>query len=230
MRATLLRGGVYCLSLAALLTAFGCTTKAAKHALNKPIESDAYAGFDKEKSDPSKRKAEVPEPIPMTEDPDRAVSKLMQQLQKERAAAISAEEQLMVWGRQQGVGRMVYGQARQLLKHPKLEIRAPALRLTDAFGGREAIGDLIEALDDPEYGMRLEASKALSKRTTRTFGYEPQAGDVQRTKAVTQLRRWWQAEQSSVAVQPASVYEKNPPKEPTVVRPGDREKESQKER
>jgi len=221
MRAMFLRTSVYCLSLLTFFALWGCTTAAAKHALNKPIESDAYAGFDKEKTDPSKRKAELPEPIPMTEDPDRAVSKLMQQLQKERAASISAEEQLMVWGRQQGVGRMVYGQARQLLKHPKLEIRAPALRLTDAFGGREAIGDLIEALDDPEYGMRLEASRALSKRTSRNFGYEPQSGEVQRAKSVAQLRRWWQAEQSSVAVQPASVYEKNPPKEPSVVRPGD---------
>lgn len=221
MRPNHVRTCVSCLALFALLTFYGCTTSAAKHALNKPIEGDAYSGFDKEKSDPSKRKADVPEVVPMTEDPDRAVSKLMQQLQKERAASISAEEQLMNWGRQQGVGRMVYGQARQLLKHPKLEIRAPALRLTDAFGGREAIGDLIEALDDPEYGMRLEASRALSKRTTRNFGYEPQSGEVQRSKAVAQLRRWWQAEQSSVAVQPASVYEKNPPKEPAIVRPGD---------
>jgi hypothetical protein len=212
--------------LAALAALPGCTTKAGKRAMNKPIEADSYSAFDREKTDTSKRKAETPEPVSANEDPDRAVSKLMQQLQGERAAAISAEEQLMMWGRKQGVGRMVYGQARQLLKNPRLEIRAPALRLTDAFGGREAIGELIEVLDDPEYGMRMEAYNALTKRTTRTFGFDPQGGEVQRAKSVAQLRRWWQAEQSSVAVQPASVYEKNPPKEPTIVRPGDEQKNS----
>lgn len=212
--------------LAAVTLLSGCTTKAGKRAMNKPIEADSYTAFDKEKNDTSKRKAEVPEPVSANEDPDRAVSKLMQQLQGERAAAISAEEQLMMWGRKQGVGRMVYGQARQLLKNPRLEIRAPALRLTDAFGGQEAIGELVEVLDDPEYGMRLEAYKALTKRTTRTFGYDPQAGEVQRARSVSQMRRWWQAEQSNVAVQPASVYEKNPVKEPTTVRSGDEEKRS----
>jgi hypothetical protein len=185
----------------------------------KPNSSDAYSGFDKEKSDPSKRKADVPEPVRSDEDPDRAVSKLMQQLQGERASAISAEEQLMMWGRKQGVGRLVYGQSRQLLKHPNIEVRAPALRLVDTFGGDDATGDLIEALDDADYGMRYEAFRAISKRTSRTFGYHPQAGDVARERALADFRTWWATEQRRGAVQPPSVYERNPQSEPRTSRP-----------
>jgi len=197
----------------------GCTTTAAKKALNKPIESDRYSGFDPDAGSSSKRKAEEIKPVKQDEEPEKAVAMLVEQLQQDRTHAISAEEQLKVWGVKQGVGKIVVSNVRLLLKHPKVEVRAPALRLTMLFGGPEANGDLIEALGDSEYGIRMTAFKALQTRTKRDFGYDPGGGEVARARSAQEFRQWWQHEQRRTAVQPASVYEKNPPTEPKVVAP-----------
>src|SRR4029078_7828036 len=117
-------------------------------------EADKYSGFDPESGAASKRKAEEIKPVKQDEEPEKAVSQLVEQLQQGRAQAISAEEQLKMWGIKQGVGKMFASKTRLLMKHPNVEVRAPALRLTMLFGGNEANGDLIEALGDSEYGIR----------------------------------------------------------------------------
>jgi len=217
-----------CFGIALLLVCAGCTTTAAKKALNKPNPSDSYSGFDPKHAEASKRKAEIPEPIKEGTEPEEAVSKLVKQLQDQPAAAIQAEEQLKFWGSKQGVNKMVVSQVRPLLKNPKVEVRAPALRLTILFGGPDANGDLIECLADSEYSIREAAFKSLRTKTRRDFGFSPAGGEVARNQSVEEWRQWWEVEQRKVAVQPPSVYETNPPSEPRVVSPDKSEKDDVK--
>ncbi|HYG74144.1 MAG TPA: HEAT repeat domain-containing protein [Planctomycetota bacterium] len=209
------------IALAAVLFSIaGCTTTAAKKALNKPQLSDSYTAFDAGASDSNKRKAEKVEPVKEDMDAEIAVTKLVEQLQRQEAAyTLSAEEQLLAWGRKQGVDKIVYNKVRLLLKHPRVEVRAPALRLVKLYGGRDSIPDLIECLGDPEPPIRTEAFKSLQAKTKRDFGYQPNGGEVARWKSVEDWRQWWQAEQRKVAVQPASVYEEKPLAEPKIVTP-----------
>jgi len=198
----------------------GCTTTAAKKAMNKPNKSDSYTAFDAGASDSSKRKSEKVEPIKEDMDAEVAVTKLVEQMQRQEPAyTLSAEEQLRMWGTKQGVDKIVYNKVRLLLKNQRVEIRAPALRLTKLFGGREAIPDLIECLGDPEVAIRQEAFNALHARTKKDFSYSPNGGEVARWKSVEDWRQWWQVEQRKVAVQPASVYEEKPQAEPKIVAP-----------
>ena len=57
----------------AVLILAGCTTTAAKKAMNKPAVSDAYTAFDAGASDSSKRKAEKVEPIKDDIEPEEAI-------------------------------------------------------------------------------------------------------------------------------------------------------------
>ena len=204
-----------------LLITAGCTTAASQKALNKPNSNEdaSYAGFNRESADKSKRKAELLEPVKDDTDPEKAVAILTERLQREPSIAIPAEEQLKYWGSKQSVGKIVVRDVRLLLKNPKVEVRAPALRLTILFGGTDSNGDLIECLGDSEYSIRESAFKALRAHTRRDFGYAPSAGDVARANSLEQWRQWWAGENRRVAVQPASVYETNPPTEPRVVKP-----------
>jgi len=197
----------------------GCTTTAAKKALNKPSDTDAYAGFDPEGAKASKRKAEKPAPVKEDTDPEEAVNTLVAQLQREPAYAVPAEEQLKLWGLKQGVDRIVVSKVRPLLKNPKVEVRAPALRLTILFGGPDCNGDLIEALADTEYGVRSTAFKSLQLRTRRDFSYDPAGGEVARLQAVEAWRTWWQDEQRKKTAQEPTIYEEKRPEEPKVLTP-----------
>jgi hypothetical protein len=206
--------------LAAFMLALcGCTTTAAKRALNKPTDADAYSGFDPEHAAASKRKADKPAPVKEDTDPEEAVTTLVGQLQREPAYAVTAEEQLKLWGLKQGVDKIVVSKVRLLLKHPKVEVRAPALRLTILFGGPESNGDLIEALADPEFGMRATAFKSLQVRTQRDFSYDPSGGEVARLQSVEAWRQWWQDEQRKKTAQEPTIYEEKRPAEPKVIAP-----------
>lgn len=211
--------GIVCLLLA------GCSTTASKRAMYKKAPTEAYAGFDSDAHDESKRKSEKVERVKDDAEAEQAVSTLAANLQKERAFAISAEEQLRYWGSKQGVDKLVVKEVRPLLKNPKVEVRAPALRLTLAFGTNEVNGDLIECLADSEYSIRSTAYKALKARTRRDFGFDPIGGEVARSRSVDEWRQWWQVEQHKVAVQPASVYEGKRRSGPKVVKPGEEEDE-----
>ncbi len=207
-----------CGALALLLPA--CTTTAAKKAMNKPNAENAYSAFGDKTGDDSKREAVKIDPIKPDSEPEQAITKLVEQLQKQEAAyAFSAEDQLRTWGMQQGNDKIVASKVRLLLKNPRIEVRAPALRLTILFGGKESVGDLIEALADTERGMRQEAFKALLTRAHRDFGFDPDGGEVARARSVERWRGWWQAQQRETAVQPPSVYEQNPPTEPKIIAP-----------
>ena len=214
-----LSGRLALLSLLLLVTA-GCTTEAAKKAMNKPATEDSYTGFDPEAGEKSKRKAEHLEPVKDDTDPEKAVGILVERLQKpEPSIAIPAEEQLKFFGSKQGVDKIVVRDVRNLLKNPRVEVRAPALRLTVLYGGQDSTGDLIECLADSEYSIRETAFKALRSKTRKDFGYGPSNGEVARGKSVDEWRQWWAGEQRSVAVQAPSVYETNPPSEPRTSKP-----------
>jgi hypothetical protein len=205
----------------------GCTTTAAKKAMDKPTAKDSYTGFDPHASDESKRDSvKLPE-VKEDEDPEKAVSVLVETLQKERGKAILAEEQLKWWGLKQGVDKLIVSKVRLLLKNSNVEVRGPALRLTMMYGGNDSNGDLIECLADSEYGIREAAYRALKARTHQDFGFSPSGGEVARAKSVDEWRQWWQQKQRTMAVQTPSIYEVNPPKEPAIVRPS--EKKSTKE-
>ena len=203
-----------------LLAFSGCTTTAANKAMAKPNsnEDSSYTGFNRDAGEKSKRKAEKLEPVKEDTDPEAAVTELVKRLQKEASIAIPAEEQLKLWGSKQGTDKLVVSKVRDLLKNPKVETRAPALRLTILFGGTDSNGDLIECLGDSEYTIRESAFKALRARTRKDFGFAPSGGEVARGNAVEQWRQWWQGEQRRVAVQAPSVYETNPPTEPRTVK------------
>ncbi len=206
--------------LASVLFLAGCTTEQAKKAMDKPIPSDQYTGFGANGADLSKRKAEKPKQVKDEMAPEEAVSTLVDQLQHTQAGySITAEEQLMYWGEKPGVGPIVARRVRPLLKSSRVEQRAPALRLTVMFGGRDSMGDLIECLADSEYGIRESAHRAVQNYVPRDFGYDPSNGGVARAQAVDQYRRWWQYETRKGAVQPPSVYEANPPVEAQVRTP-----------
>src|SRR5258706_11926690 len=97
----------------------GCTTEAAKKAMNKPVGTDQYAGFDSNDANGSKRSAEMPKPVPDSQDAESAVSTLVHQLESDRTSfSIAAEDQLNYWGQKQGVGRIVARKIRPMLKSP----------------------------------------------------------------------------------------------------------------
>ncbi len=203
-------------SVAALVFLVGCTTEAAKKAMDRPMPSDQYTGFGDEKVK-DKRKAEKPKEVKDDMNPEDAVATLVSNLNNNKASfSITSEEQLMYWGGKPGVGPIVVRKVRPLLKSARVEQRAPALRLTIAYGGRESVGDLIECLADSEMGMREMAYNAIQGYAPRSFGYDPANGDVARAQSVDQLRRWWQTETRRGTVLPPSTYEANPAVEARV--------------
>jgi|SRR5579862_309102 len=213
---------ILCAGALAILA--GCTTEAAKKAMDKPMPVDQYSGFDAHAADKSKRKAERPKPVPDDTEPDKAVDTLVKQLQGNDGAAsfaVTAEEQLAYWGGKPGVGQIVVRKVRPLLKNKSIEQRAPALRLTLMFGGDEITGDLIECLADNDYGIRDLAYRGLQQHAPGINGiyYDPQGTEVARAQSVKQMERWWQDAMRKGAVQPPSIYEKNgvppPPTETT---------------
>ena len=207
-----------CLASLIVFLLCGCTTTAAKKAMDKPMAKDKYSGFDADAADASKREVDKLPPVTEDSEPRKAITTLGKFLRdKRRSYRDSAEQQLFYWGAKQGVDRLVVSEVRPLLKNADVELRAPALRLTVRFGGDECNGDLIESLADSDSGMREMAFQALNARAHRDFGYDPGGGEVARGKAVEEWRRWWQYEKRRVAVQAPSVYELNPQSEPKVV-------------
>ncbi len=203
--------------LAALMFLTGCTTEAAKRAMDRPIPADQFTGFGAGNSDKSKRTAEKPKEIKDDMEPEQAVSTLVEQLQNSKASfSITAEEQLLYWGSKPGVDKIVARRVRPLLKSARVELRAPAVRLTVVYGGRDSIGDLIECLGDSEVAIREQAARALQAAAPKDFGYDPNAGELARANSVNEYRRWWQYESRRGSVQPATIYENNPPVQASV--------------
>ncbi|GMV82988.1 MAG: hypothetical protein AMXMBFR7_41720 [Planctomycetota bacterium] len=220
--------GIGVLMGAMLIVCPGCSTKAAKKALNKPYAEDTYSGFgDKSRTKDSKavRKAE---PIGDDMAPDQAIDLLIDQLQrKELAYVIPAEDELHYWAQKQGVAEIIVRKVRLLLKDPRIEVRAPALRLTMTYGGKESVGDLIEVLGDEEFGMRESAFKKLKLVTGRDMGFDPSGGDLARVKSIESWRQWWQDEQRNAVagsaqgvqgleVAPPQLVEPNAPNAPAA--------------
>jgi len=217
-----------CVSCALLALVFtGCETKASRMAMNKPVDESPYSGFDQKEEKDSERKNKKAEPVGHDLEPEKAVAMLVDQLQrKDLAYVIDAETQLRVWASKQGVAEIVVGQVRELLKSPRIEVRAPALRLTIAYGATSTNGDLIEVLTDTEYGMRKTAFDALRKRTQSDFGYSPGDSAVARMNSVDQWRKWWSEGQNQMLANKTPPVRLETPEPPQVTGPDQRENSS----
>lgn len=211
----------------ALTLCAGCTTKAAKKALNEPTPADSYSGFDANKKKASERRRNSPEPVSDEMNPEKAVEILVDHMQRqEHHYRIPAEQQLRYWATKQGVAEMIVQRIKvlMLLKNPQIEVRAPALRLTIAYGKNDSTGDLIEVLTDPDYGMRSTAFKALNMKLGRDFGYNPAGGELARQQAIDAWRRWWQKEQRSHLTRQSPIPEIERTKPPELIKPKGGEK------
>ena len=203
----------------------GCNTVAAKKALNKSgDESTAFAGFDnKSAGSPSDRKEKSPEPVRDDMDPEKAIDVLVEYMQRrEPAYYIPAEDEMRYWAQKQGVSDIIVQKIRPLLKNPRIEVRAPALRLTCAFGQRDSWSDMIESMSDEDYGMRKTAFESLRQRTQMDFGYTPSGGEVARSDAIRKWRAWWQDSQRTMLASKVPVGGYTAPEPPKVVRAGDK--------
>lgn len=189
----------------------GCSTKYAEKKINEPLDDQPYTGFSPKAGKDSERKIRLGEPVSDDMDAEKATGILVKRLEsQERALAIPAENELRYWAAKQGVAPIVVNRVRPFLQHPRIEVRAPALRLTIVFGKKESCGDLIEVLADEAYGMRSTAFKALKARTGRDFGYSPSGGELARAKSLQSWRKWWQDEQGLPAEKPPEQAEQSP--------------------
>lgn len=206
MRTWAFRGIAFLAFLGLALGMGGCTTEAAKKAMNKKHDEFPFSTFNETRSEGAAREDSLPDPVADDLQPDRAIDMLVDNLQhKELRYQIPAEDQLRYWATKQGVDQVIVRKVRMLLKDPRIEVRAPALRLTVAYGKRESVADLIEVLADEEYGMRSEAYKSLQRRTGRDFGFNPAAPKLSREVAVERWRQWWQEEQTKMVTTETAV-------------------------
>jgi hypothetical protein len=144
-----------------LLLAAGCMTEAEKKALNKPETEEPYSGFGASDKGPNKTPRDRVTDSPSDEeDPEKAVAILLDYLQRtDPRYYLLAESELRWWAAKQGVASLIVGQVRLLLKHPRIETRAPALRLLIAYGGWETAGDLIEVAGETDAERPATAGK-----------------------------------------------------------------------
>lgn len=77
--------------------------------------------------------------------------------------------------------------------------RARAIGLGEQLPHQQVIPACIERLNDPDPVVRLAASQELTRRTGKTFGYQPWADPPERAKSIAQWRAWWNAWQSGLA-------------------------------
>ena len=186
----------------------GCNTLRAEKELSQVTDEEPYAGFGSKKNKESERKVKPAEAINDDTNVEKAIGILVERLQSpDRGLSVPAEDELRYWASKQGVPEIIVRKVRLLLQNPKIEVRAPALRLTIAIGKKESNGDLIEVLADDEYGMRATAFKALKARTGRDHGFNPAGGDLARAKSLQAWRKWWQDEQELSAEKPAEKSE-----------------------
>jgi len=211
--------------LAGLALLCGCTTTAAKKALAKPMVDDTR--FDGSPGKESERRTRELEPVSDDMNPEKAVEILVDHMQRQEPAYfIPAEASLRLWATKQGVPGIIVRKVRLLLKNPRIEVRAPALRLVCAFGSRECAGDLIEVLTDPDYGMRKTAFETLRARAGMDLGFQPGGGEAARDQAVLAWRRWWEEDQRALASRQAPSPKFDQPAPPTIVTPEPTEKKA----
>ena len=77
--------------------------------------------------------------------------------------------------------------------------RARAIGLGEHLPNSQVIPSCIERLHDPHPRVRLAASQELTRRTGKTFGYQPWADPPERAESIAQWRAWWNAWQSGLA-------------------------------
>jgi len=174
---------------AVALLLVGCNTKYAEQRVGKPMDAWSH-GLETGKE--SERKNEKYEALSDETPQEEAIKVLVKHLQSnDRAISIPAEDELRYWAGKQGVAEQIVSAVKPLLAHKRLEVRAPALRLTIALGKKSSAADLIEVLADEEYGMRSSSFKALRARTGADFGYNAAGGELSRAQSIEKFRIWW---------------------------------------
>lgn len=78
-----------------------------------------------------------------------------------------------------------------MLGDADLFVRMGTARILQDLDAREAVPNLIDALEDPESAVRESAMVALRAITSRDFRFEPVAAQAERTKRVKAWRDWW---------------------------------------
>jgi len=77
--------------------------------------------------------------------------------------------------------------------------RAMAIARAAASDDKAAVRPLIEALDDPDPGLRMLAIAALQRITGQTLGYDATASEAQRDAAIREWVRWAEGQGSGGA-------------------------------
>lgn len=209
--------------LAAALAAGGAgcwRTKAGERSYEKKHEEETYAGFG---ANTGMKRTSYGVEMPTDEvPPEKAVAILADYLQRQdHRYYLVAEQELIYWAQKQGVAPLIVSKVRMLLRNPRIEVRAPALRLVVHYGNRDTLGDLIEVLNDEDYGMRKTAFEALRWRAALDFGYDPTNDAMRRQEAVEKWRSWWQDEQRKAMAARNGTPDRivPPPPPPEVVPP-----------
>ncbi len=90
------------------------------------------------------------------------------------------------------------------LRSPHAAVRAAAAQEVGTRGRWGAIADLIDALEDPDAGVRSASVASLRRLTRRFEGFDPQASAGSRQVATQRWRQWWrQVGRLAPPVQPA---------------------------
>jgi HEAT repeat protein len=79
----------------------------------------------------------------------------------------------------------------KLLRDPDVYNRKVGVSILSKFKIKQVIFFFIEALNDPDQGVRQAVIKALSNWTGQNLGYDPQADEIERSEAVQAWRQWW---------------------------------------
>ena len=78
-----------------------------------------------------------------------------------------------------------------MLEDPDIFVRMATARILGDLRGEEAIGSLIDALDDEEPAVREAVVLALRSITAESFRYDPMASESDRARRVKAWRDWW---------------------------------------
>ncbi|TAJ16825.1 MAG: HEAT repeat domain-containing protein, partial [Planctomycetota bacterium] len=102
------------------------------------------------------------------------------------------------WSAVDGLGRVLAGGEAAVVTHllPMLKdsdtfVRMVAARIFGDAKTVDAVGALIDALEDPEPSVREAALVALRNITARDHGFDPLASEADRAKKVKAWREWW---------------------------------------
>jgi HEAT repeat protein len=79
----------------------------------------------------------------------------------------------------------------KLLRDQDVYNRKVGVSILSKFKIKQVIFFFIEALNDPDQGVRQAVIKVLSNWTGQDLGYDPQADEIKRSEAIQAWKQWW---------------------------------------